>query len=397
MTGRIEQSKIDSCFDRLLANLAATDGVFNPIVRLETADSKLIWTGACGRARANSAAPITPSYRFHTASVTKTMTAALILQLAEDGAFGIAGVDVRLAELGIFASEIIERLHRRGGVSRGGAITLRHLLTHTSGLRDAMVDDASQIGGPAPDSLIGRLFAGGDVTRRWEPWDAARPTNADAGVINFFLAQGIGDAPLSAPGTAFHYSDTGFVILALVGEKVGGAPLHRLFRKRLFEPLGIAHTYLAYRDDPPNLGLRREPECDSYAGGIAILSSGVNLSFDWGGGGLVSSAADLTTFLRGLLSGRLYRKPSTLAAMTDWIVPPGLQAPRTGVGLGIFRVAYPGGELVGHSGAWGAKMFRDIESGVMISGTSNQSHNVDSWHWPFIEAARANRIFWSVR
>lgn len=372
-------------FEPLLGELAAHDAVRSAVVRLERADGGLIWTGAAGVSRADTAAPMTPESRFHVASVTKTLTAALILQLAEEGALGEAGLETPLAQTGAFSPETVARLHPMGA----DELTLRRLLTHTGGLRDAMVDDAEVLGGPAPQSLVGRMFRTGDVSRRWDPWDPAHPDDPEAGVINYFLNAWIAAAPLFAPGSAFHYSDTGYMILGVVAERLGGAPLHRLFRRRLFEPLGMHRTYLAYRDDPADLGPARRPESDPCAGDLALLSADVSLSFDWAGGGVVSTAEDLALFLRGTLSGRLFTSKASLEAMTEVIAPDGLAPPRTGVGLGLLQVAHPGGVLIGHSGAWGARMFQDVETGVVLTGTINQSQGLDTWHWPFIAAAQA--------
>jgi D-alanyl-D-alanine carboxypeptidase len=279
-------------------------------------------------------------------------------------------------------------LSRHGSAVYGAGITLRHLLTHTAGLRDAMVDDTDRIGGPAPGSLIGRLMGeDGDPARPWVPWDPSRPDDPDAGLINFFLNSGIAGAALGPPGQAFHYSDTGYVLLGLVLQRVDARPLHEQLREEIFEPLGLHDSYLAYRDDPPGLGAARRPEADCWAEGTPCLSAGVNLSFDWAGGGVVATARDLIAFLRALLGGRLFDRPETLQVLLDWQVPAGLEPPRSGVGLGLFRVQSPCGPLIGHSGAWGAKMFFAPDLDLYLAGTTNQSASPHDWHWQFLETA----------
>jgi D-alanyl-D-alanine carboxypeptidase len=323
----------------------------------------------------------------HVASVAKTYTATLVLQLAEAGRLGPAGIDASLADFGVLPAAILERLHHAGGVSQASRITLRQLLTHTSGIRDAMVDDALQCGGPAPGSLIGRLLSpGGNPAKAWVPWNPQRPEDADAGVINYFLASGIADHPLGEPGAGFHYSDTGYVLLGLLVEKLAGRPLHAVLRADICDVLGLAGTYLAYRDDPP-LDAQRAPEAEVYAGDMPALTSGVSLSFDWGGGGIVSTPADLAAFLRALTQGRLFGSRATLEAMTNWTVPAGLDGSRTGVGLGLFRTACGGFELWGHSGAWGTKMVVEPKTGVIFTGTTNQARSPADWHHPFVLCA----------
>ncbi|MFO1393357.1 MAG: serine hydrolase domain-containing protein [Steroidobacteraceae bacterium] len=371
----------------LLDALISADGpapVASAVVRLERADGQVTFEGAAGLARPDTRAAMTLATPIHVASVAKTFTAALVLQLSEAGRLGPAGIDSALAEFGVFPPEILERLHRKDGVSRAGRITLRHLLTHTSGIRDAMVDDVRQCGGPAPGSLIGGLLApGGNPAHAWVPWNPQRPEDADAGVINFFLASGIADHPLGEPGAGFHYSDTGYVILGLLVEKVAGRPLHEVLRTNICGELGLAGTYLAYRDDPP-LDVHRAPEAEVYAGDVPTLTSGVSLSFDWGGGGVVSTAGDLAAFLRALIQGRLFGSQATREAMTNWTVPAGLDGARTGVGLGLFRTACGEFELWGHSGAWGTKMAIEPRSGVIFTGTTNQARSPADWHHPFM-------------
>lgn len=382
-----------AAFESLLDGLVAgPGGVRNPLVRIETGDGRLLWEGARGAARADAPQPLTPAHRIHIASIAKTMTAALVLRLAERGAFGPRGIDARYADFDVLESRDIDRLSCRGGESFGRTMTLRHLLTHTAGLRDAMVDDATALGGPAPGSLIGRMTSpSGDPRRSWVAWDPARPGDPGAGVVNFFLNSGISGAALGCPGAAFHYSDTGFMLLGLLLERVADRPYHAQLHEQLFAPLDLSDTYLAYHDDPPDVGGKREPEADCWAVDVPCLSSGFNLSFDWAGGGVVSSARSLNAFLRALLRGQLFMRPGTLDEMLDWRVPPGLQEPRTGTGLGIFRTGSPCGDLVGHSGAWGAKMVYCRDLDLFFAGTTNQSACDPNWHWPFLQAAGAAR------
>jgi D-alanyl-D-alanine carboxypeptidase len=364
-----------------------------PIARIECADGALIWEGASGEARADEDDGLTPQHRFHVASIAKTMTATLVLRRWERGAFGPAGLDARLADLDVLTSRDLGRLSRHGSADYGAGITLRHLLTHTAGMRDAIVDDAVRLGGPAPGSLIGRLLGeGGNPARAWVPWDPTRADDPEAGVVNFFLNSGIAGAALGPPGQAFHYSDTGYVLLGLVLERVAGRPLHEQLCEEIFVPLGLRDSYLAYRGDPPGLGSARRPEADCWAAETPCLSAGVNLSFDWAGGGVVSTARDLIAFLRALLGGRLFDRRETLHVMLEWRVPTGLEPPRSGVGLGLFLVQSSCGPLIGHSGAWGAKMFFSPDLDLYFAGTTNQSASPHDWHWPLLEVARRAAI-----
>ena len=310
---------------------------------------------------------MTPDHQFHLASVAKTMTAALLLQLWEEGALGPCGLDATLAGLALFDEEIAARLNMIDGVSYGKKITVRHLLTHTSGIKDAVVDDAAgtahDYGEPAPGSYGARLrkaipahlacladpacdISPLVTSKEWAMWDPACPEDNEAGVINWFLASGTAAASLSPPGEAFHYSDTGYVILGLLSEKLSGKSLHRQWRERIFDPLGMDKSYLAYARDP-------EPDTwtyevsDFYLGDVPYVTGRINVSFDRGGGGVVSTAADVVRFLRALIDGQLFKNSKTLATMLQWRAFPGINSPRAGVGLGIFAE----GKRAGKSGS----------------------------------------------
>jgi D-alanyl-D-alanine carboxypeptidase len=130
--------------------------------------------------------------------------------------------------------------------------------------------------------------------------------------------------PYFAPGAGFHYSNTNYVVLGLVIERVTGRPLARELERRLLRPLGLRDT--------------------SYDTSIRVpgLAPGPRQSTSWAGasGALVSTARDLARFYRALLTGRVLAAPQ-LAAM------------KTGdpYGLGLYRVPTGCGEAWGHNGA----------------------------------------------
>ncbi|MCZ7571322.1 MAG: beta-lactamase family protein [Ardenticatenaceae bacterium] len=395
---------LDAAMAGLLAGNDTAEGspVKNAVIRLEVPESGFVYEKGVGRANADSVAPMTPDHQYHLASVTKTMTAVLVLQLWEEGALGAKGLEAPLAEFDLFDDEIIARLHVMDGVSYGRKITVRQLLTHTSGIKDAAIDDATgtaaDFGGPAPGSYVARLRADlkghlaclndpdRDPTplmtcKNWMMWDPRCPDDREAGVINWFLASGTAASPLSRPGEAFHYSDTGYVILGLLVEQLSGLDLHAQWRRRIFDPLGMAKSYLAYATDPdPSPWVHAVS--DYYLGDVPGVTSRLNLSFDRGGGGVVSTVRDMNRFLRALVNGELFRHGETLVRMTQWRMAPGIKPPRAGVGLGIFAEDTGHGTIaVGHSGAYGAKMYYEPETGIFFNGTVNQRQGVPYYWW----------------
>lgn len=335
---------------------------------------------AAGIARADTGEALTAAHPFHIASVGKMCTAAMVLQAVEAGAFP-HGLDSTLTDLG--AAGLLHPRLARDAHPSPGQVTLRHLLGHTSGMKDMQSDDASGTaadhgGAPAPQSVQGRFWAdviatakGGEgdgfAHHRWVGWDPDHPDDPMAGMLNRFLATGTAATPVAAPGERFHYSDTAYVLLATVIEAVNGRPYHEVQRRDVLDPLGMTTTYQAYVDDPAPDARRHEMEV--WGGSHALLGEGYDLSFDWGGGGQVSTVGDLCRLVRGFLDGRLFRDPATLALATDWGTPVGLTAPRTGMGLGLHRWHVDGHELVGHSGAWGVRAFLEPATGVVAVST----------------------------
>ncbi len=407
---------IDAAMQALVAPAenGSPSAVHSAVIDVAVPDRGFEHAVAVGVANAGSAASMTVGHQFHLASVAKVMTATLILQLWEEGKFGPKGLETTLAEIGVFNPAVLDRLLLKNGVSYGPDLTLRQLLTHSTGMRDVQMDDETGVGADfeewvAPGALAARFMGGiGEhmacledpdcdiedlyTTRRWVAWDPERPGDPEAGVVNYYLNHHDGAIAASAlflPGEGFHYSDTGFMILALVAEKVGGASYHGLLRERIFDPLGMENTYLAYGVDP-DPGPWEHEVSDPWVGDVPLVTAGFNLSFDWGGGGVVSTAAELNRFLMALLAGELFDKPETLAAMTDWVELPGMWKSTPGYGLAIYEKRTDEGFVIwGHDGAWGAVMYYDPESGAFISGTVNQLMGAPSgWYDRLFEIVR---------
>jgi D-alanyl-D-alanine carboxypeptidase len=115
----------------------------------------------------------------------------------------------------------------------------------------------------------------------------------------------------------------------------------------------------------------------------------MSLSNDWGGGGVVGTAADLNRFLIGLLDGRLFQRRETLAEMIRFGTPEGLKN-YAAVAHGVLGFRSPGGRfLYGHSGAWGAKMLYDPGNGFYYSGTVNRRGARSEWMQDIADAVAA--------
>jgi len=405
MTGKYEEAvkSLDNFVNTLVfkGDEAKPSNIFNAVVLIASPDNGFSHISSAGLARADTGEAMTGNHQYHIASTGKMMTATVLLQLWEEGFLGQKGLDTTLGDFGLFDRDTLNRLFVFGGKAYGGSLTLRQLLTHSSGMKDIQADDgnytAEEFGGPAPGSLFASLWSRRDIhllenndlfelnIPNWKPWDSKRPYEKEAGLINWLLNGGCAESPVFLPDQGFHYSDTAFTILALLIEHLTGRSFHRVQRERIFDPLGMDSTFMSYNDDPDPAPWTHSVS-DFYFGDIPGMSKGINLSNDFGGGGQVSTAEDLYTFLRNLLEGNLFKNNETLEVMSNWryhrkkldAIGPDMFH---GIGLGIFRSkTRDNTHWVGHAGAWGSWAAYEEESGIYISGTCNQrTPNVRNW------------------
>jgi hypothetical protein len=197
---------------------------------------------------------------------------------------------------------------------------------------------------------------------RWLDTVLAQPHKSwtPAELVDWAMTHG---SPYFRPGTGYRYSDTNYILAGYIVEKVTGRPLARAYRTQILDPFGMGHTYLEHWEAPRGTLLR------PFLGDIDTY--GFNPTNDtFGGGGLVSTAADLTTFIRALFDGRLFRHEATLRAMLTTTA----QSNDT-YGLGIEKRTQPGGDIVwGHNGILGAFMMYSPTLRLSVAGTMNQAH-----------------------
>lgn len=357
--------------------------VRHALLLVDAPDNRFHYTTAGWTDRLDNIELILPSRQFLITDITQAMTATIIYQLAEEGHLGAEGVDARLADLHVLPSEVLEEIHRMDGRSYASAITVRHLLTHTSGLRDVYFDSVegpvSALPPPAARAAPDSLFAMGAFTQPWTVWDYAAwqadPGNGRAGLLNYYLA-GMNNHALSAPGEDYHFSRTNYLLLGLLIEEVTENSLHQELRSRIFDRLGMADSYLLGADDPPTAG---------YEGQLAEVqidrapasSQGADFSLLWAAGGVVSSTEDLLVFTRALLEGRLFQSPLTLQEM--------LRAPADIEGAhhssGLIRRTTEDGEVVYMASSNGSWVTYFEQRNVVTVGTRNSFDNPVGNFW----------------
>jgi D-alanyl-D-alanine carboxypeptidase len=311
-------------------------GAPGALARIEAPGARLTWAGAAGRLVQGSGRELRADDAFRAASVTKSVTAAVVVRLAGAGQLAL---DEPLA--GQLAPELLDRWDALEGVPRA---TPRQLLGHTSGLHDYFQDD----------EFATRLRA--DPHHAWAP----------AELVDHAAAHG---TPHFPPGEGFRYSDTGYVVAGILVENVTGRPLHAVYRELVFDPLGMDATWLEGHEP-----VRRREVAHHYAGELDMTT--VSPTIDWAGGGLVTTAPDLARFVRGLWSGRIIESRG-LEQLTRWTpdasFPPGHAVRYDDYGLGMGRITVEGVQLIGHTGFIGAFAFHAPMYDAMLVGTHNAS------------------------
>jgi D-alanyl-D-alanine carboxypeptidase len=293
---------------RLLQQLQAMRGAGMPGVFAQVRDGSRTWNLAAGDADINTGRPVRPQFRHRIGSVTKTFVATTILQLV-----GEHRVDLD-APIADYLPDVVPG-------ELGGQVTVRMLLNHTSGIADY-----------AP-VLFADLEAVEDLQfRTFTPQE--------------LIGIGLSQPPTNAPGERWSYSNTGYVILGLLIERLTGRPYAEEISRRILRPLGLQHTYF-----PGTNPYIRGP----HMAGYLVLPDGLrdvtvfNQSSGWATGEMISTAADVNSFYRALLTGRLLT-PALLAQMqTTVVVVPGLPEVAE-YGLGILWLATPCGRVWGHMG-----------------------------------------------
>lgn len=310
------------------------------------------WQGAAGIADPATGVAMRPEDQFQAASITKMLTATTFMTLVEAG---LADLDAAIGRY--LPASLTEGLHDYQGHAYGAEITLRELLAHTSGVADFFGDGEPGPGGMLP--FVAKMLEEPD--RLWDPRDLLAWTRANL-------------RPHFPPGRGWHYADTGYVVVGLIIEAITGSPLHHAMRERILDPLGMDHTYMLLREPARPSVPGRKPSV-AYAGD-APYGAHRSVSADWGGGGLIVTAADLARFMQAFADDRIFRNPGSRGQMLTWTAT---GEPGVGYGLGVrcFSLAelgMPGfGELCGHTGFLKSFMLHWPELDALICGTLNQS------------------------
>jgi D-alanyl-D-alanine carboxypeptidase len=289
--------------------------------------------------------PMVPSDRLLQGSVGKTYVAAVALQLVHEGKLNL---DAQV-------SHYLGNEDWYPHLPNHADITVRQLMNHTSGIiryefNDRFIDD---------------LLA--QPAKVWDPVEQ---------LAYLFDTE----APFPA-GEGWDYSDTNYIILGLIIERLTGTSYYEEMRRRILEPLGLENTVPSDSRRIPGL-------VQGYAGvenpfrlPAAVLIDGefaINPQFEWTGGGIASTAEDLARWAEALYEGRAF-DGSMLTVMLDGVAA--RLGPNTQYGLGVIMRPTPLGVSWGHSGFFPGYLtemayFPDQEIAVAVQVNSSDFRNL---------------------
>lgn len=242
------------------------NGLFNGTL-LVSQENKVIYKKAFGYADFDKKEPLIPESSFYLASVSKQFTSMAVMILAERGELSYEN------KLSDYFPDFPEY---------ADDVTIRHMMTHTSGIPDHYRLNAYKVG-----------------------------LNNDD-VYELLIKQ---DALDFEPGSRFSYSNGGYVMLAMIVEKVSGKPLHEFMKSNVFKPLGMKNT-LVYDQSEPSIahraiGYNKSGGLDDYE------------IFTTGAGGIYSNVGDLFKWEQALHKNKLVPKERLVEAYQPYVLSSG--------------------------------------------------------------------------
>ncbi|MER5700647.1 serine hydrolase [Micromonospora sp. NPDC002296] len=256
-----------------IAGLPSADAT-SAQVRITTPEG--CWTGTSGVRDLRTQSPVPPHARFRVGSATKVFTAALVLQLAAEGRVDLNG-PVQGYLPGLLPADY-------------PTVTVRQLLDHTNGI-------------PSPTMPGGVEWQLAHRYDRWAPEQIVR--------------RGLDNDREFEPGEKQHYTNMGYIVAGLLIEKVTGHSYATELDRRIARPLGLRDTY-APGDDPRIRGPHAHGYQAVVRGGATELVDATTWSqtFTPASGNVISSLADLDTFITALFTGRVVPEPQLTEMFT---------------------------------------------------------------------------------
>ncbi|MEU2614042.1 serine hydrolase domain-containing protein [Micromonospora sp. NPDC007271] len=262
-------------------------------------DGGRVTVARSGVADLDTGAPMPVDGYFRIGSATKTFVSVVLLQLVGEGRIGL--------------DDPIERWLPgvvNGNGNEGRHVTVRQILQHTSGLYDST------------DDLVALQSADEFLAHRFDHYTEAQ-----------LVVMAMRHPPLFAAGTHWSYSNTNYLLVGMLIERVTGHPWYTEVRSRILMPLHLTHTF--YPGDRPTLP---QPHAEGYQqfvpGGPLVDTTLFNPTVAASAGGLVSTTTDLARFWQAVARGQLLR-PGQMAELHQTVLAESVQDIRPGIAYGL--------------------------------------------------------------
>lgn len=286
------------------------------LLHIQSGTGEIQWSGTAGVSEKETGKKLLPDQTFRIASVTKTFVAASILRLWDEGKLQLED-----PVIGYISTEHAQILSQDYDLEK---ISILQVLRHNAGFFDHT---------HAPVFFEKVLQPGGHEWTRTEQLKLC----VEAG------------EPIGKPGEKFSYSDTGYIILGEIIERIQGKTLGLAIPEILeFEKLGLANT--AFEGLKPQIDQAR---IHQYLQGQDTYSFHPSMDY-FGGGGILSTTQDLSRFFLALFKGEVFKSPKTLEKMLE--APTYSETPMMDYRIGIYRIEVNGLEAFSHAGFWGTQV-----------------------------------------
>ena len=319
------QKMLDSVF---IANPASV----GLMAHVESPDQNISWSGSSGYFSKNSKKSLDPDQPALIASNIKTYVSATILRLAEEGKLSI-----HQSIRGLLTDKT-RVLFEEGGYNLG-AIKIKHLLSHTSGIQNYANQDYID-------------FIDENKNYRWTRDEQLELT----------IKTG---APVAMPEKAFNYSDANYLLLTEIIENITKKPFYTSMRELLrYESSGFDNTWIPTLEEKPD---ETKSLVHQYWSEYNWDSYEIDVSVDlYGGGGIACTTKDLAGFLYKLFNGKIVEDTTVLHSIYTDI--PTKDSIQSNYYLGISSNEFEGFKAYGHSGFWGTIgfFFPDLNTSISI-------------------------------
>lgn len=314
--------------------------VHSILLYIEDVDKKNVYHKGFGK-RDRDEQDVTKNNQFKIASSTKLFVATIILQLVEEGKLKLndkASQFIKNVEYLDF-----DKLHIFKEKSYANEITIEHLLSHRSGLADIFSDKE--------DEFFNFILQ--NQQRQFSP----------RSIVELYYRFNLNKDPHFKPNEGWYYSDMNYVLIGLIIEQIEQITLSESIRKRIIDPLEMNDTFFEYYEvNQPKNNL-----ISQYVGNINFKQ--INTSFDWSGGGLVSTNKDLAKFIKSLFNLKLINNRS----LNNMIDVKFTNDQENRYGLGIYESKYNGSIYFGHYGFYGTYIGYCPKTNHVISYSISQA------------------------